>query len=33
MLSVKNLSVFVDEKQILENISLDFVLGKTYYLL
>jgi len=30
MLSVKNLSVYVDDKMILDDISMDFELGKNY---
>lgn len=33
MLTIKNLSVFIDKKQILENISFDFKTGKTYALM
>lgn len=30
MLSIKNLSVEVDKKMILENVSMDFEVGKNY---
>lgn len=33
MLSIKNIQVAVEEKVIIENISLDFELGKNYCLL
>lgn len=33
MLQIKNLSVRVEEKHILRDISLEFSLGKTYFLL
>jgi Fe-S cluster assembly ATP-binding protein len=33
MLSIKNLSISIDKKQILENISFDFKSGKTYALM
>lgn len=33
MLQIQNLSVSVEEKEILRDISLDFSLGKTYFLL
>lgn len=33
MLKIQNLSVYVENKHILQDISLDFSLGKTYYLL
>ena len=33
MFQIKNLTVTVEEKHILRNLSLEFLLGKTYYLL
>lgn len=33
MLQIKNLNVRVEEKEILRDVSLDFSLGKTYFLL